>query len=101
MHVEKSCAHFGDAGRPFEASLASTPDGRGLTWLACDLKQRYLEEALALFRDGSTVRDVAARLGIAWSSAGRLRQKAQEYGLLDSDDKCEADGGEDESGTLH
>jgi hypothetical protein len=36
VHVEKSRAYFGDAGRPFEASLASTPDGRGLTWLACE-----------------------------------------------------------------
>ena len=83
VHVEKSRAHFGDAGRPFEASLASTPDGRGLTWLACDLKPSHLEEAAALFRSGITVRAAAAQLGIARSSAGRLRQKAQEEGLLD------------------
>ena len=38
VHVEKSRAHFGDAGRPFEASLVAMPDGRGLTWLACDVK---------------------------------------------------------------
>jgi hypothetical protein len=61
VHVEKSRAHFGDAGRPFEASLASTPDGRGLTWLACDLKPSHLEEAVALFRSGVTVRAVAAQ----------------------------------------
>ena len=97
VHVEKSRAHFGDVGRPFEASLVSTPDGRGLTWSASDLKPSHLEEAVALFRSGVTVRAVAAQLGIARSSAGRLRQRAQEDGLLDS----EADGGEDESGTLH
>jgi putative DNA primase/helicase len=102
VHVEKSRAHFGDAGRPFEASLASTPDGRGLTWLACDLKPSHLEEAVALFRSGVTVRAVAAQLGVARSSAGRLRQKAQEDGLLDPDDESEAGGGEDENdGTLH
>ena len=101
VHVEKSRAHFGHAGRPFEASLTSTPGGSGLTWSACDLKPTHLEEAAALFRSGITVRAVAAQLGIARSSAGRLRQKAQEDGLLDSDSESEADGGEDESGTLH
>ena len=101
VHVEKSRAHFGDAGRPFEASLVSTPDGRGLTWSACDLKPSNLAEAAALFRSGVTVRAAAAQLGIARSSAGRLRRKAQEDGLLDSDDDSEAGGGEDESGALH
>ena len=48
------------------------------------------EEAAALFRDGVTVRAVAAQLGIARSSAGRLRQKAEEDGLLDSDDGSKA-----------
>ena len=52
VHVEKSRAHFGDAGRPFEASLVAMPDGRGLTWLACDVKPTPLEEAAALFRSG-------------------------------------------------
>ena len=79
----------------------STPYGRGLTWLACDLKPTPLEEAAALFRDGVTVRAVAAQLGIARSSAGRLRQKAHENGLLDSEVESEAGGGEDETGTLH
>jgi hypothetical protein len=46
-------------------------------------------------------RAVAAQLGIARSSAGRLRQKAQEDGLLDSDDESEAGDSEDESGTLN
>jgi transposase-like protein len=67
--------------------------------LACDLKPSHLEEAAALFRGGATVRAAAAQLGIARSSAGRLRQKAQEDGLLDPEDG--AGGGEDEGGTLH
>jgi hypothetical protein len=61
---------------------------------------RPVEEA-APFSPGVTVRAAAARLGIARSGAGRLRQKAQEDGLLGSDDESEAGGGEDESGTLH
>jgi len=101
VHVEKSRGYFGDAGQPFEASLVSAPDGRGLTWAAEDLKRSKLAEAAALFRSGVTIRAVAAELGIARSSAGRLRQKAQEDGLLDSDDEPEAGGGEDESGTFH
>jgi putative DNA primase/helicase len=101
VHVEKSRAHFGEAGRPFEASLVSTPDGRGIAWLACDPKPSHLEEAAALFRDGVTVRAVAAQPGIARSSAGRLRQKAQEDGLLDSDDDTDAGDSEDEGGMLH
>ena len=79
----------------------ATADGRGLTWSACDLTPSHLEEAAALFRSGVTVRAVAAQLGIARSSAGRLRQKAQEDGLLESDGAAETDGSEDESGTLH
>ena len=79
----------------------STPDGRGLTWSARDLKPSIFEPAAALFRNGVTVRAVAAQLGIARSSAGRLRQKAQEDGLLDSDNGGQTGGGEDEDGTLH
>jgi hypothetical protein len=99
VHVEKSRAHFGDAGRPFKARLVAMPDGRGLTWSACDVKPTPLEEAAALFRSGLTVRAVAAQLGIAPSSAGRLRQKAQEGGLLDCNEAEAAE--EDDSGTLH
>ena len=79
----------------------ATPDGPGLTWSACDLRPSHLEEAAALFRGGVTVRAVAAQLGIGRSSAGRLRQKAQEDGLLDSDDEPEGGVGEDDGGTLH
>jgi hypothetical protein len=57
---------------------------------------RHLDEAAALFRAGVTVRAVAAQLGIAKSSAGRLRVKAREDGLLDA-----VDGDEDEGGTVH
>jgi hypothetical protein len=75
-----------------------TADGDGLTWTAQDLKPSNLEEAAALFRAGVTVRDVAAQLGVAKSSAGRLRVKALEDGLLDVVD---AGGDEDDTGTVH
>ncbi len=77
----------------------ATPDGSGLAWTASDIRPTHLDRAATLFRAGVTVRAVAAQLGIARSSAGRLRQKAEEEGLLRSDD--EAAGSEDEDGTLH
>jgi putative DNA primase/helicase len=94
VHVEKSRAFVGDAGKPFEASLVSTPDGHGLMWSTRDLSPTHLDEAAALFRNGVTVRAVAAQLGIDKSSAGRLRQRAQADGLLDDFD---TGGGDDET----
>jgi putative DNA primase/helicase len=95
VHIEKSRAFSGDASKPFEARLVSTGDG-GLIWAARDLKPGHLDEAVALFRTGASVRVVAVRLGMTKSSAGRLRQKAQEEGLLDVDD-----GEDGSSGTVH
>jgi putative DNA primase/helicase len=98
VHVEKSRGFVGDAGKPFEVRLAPTADGCALTWSAHDLKPNHLDEAAALFRAGVTVRDVAAQLGITKSSAGRLRMKAREDGLLDIVD---GGGEEDDGGTVH
>jgi putative DNA primase/helicase len=98
VHVEKSRAYFGDAGRPFEARLvAAIPDGAGLAWTASEIKPSHLDQAAALFRDGITVRAVAAKLGIARSSAGRLRQQAEEDGLLKSHEEPNA---ESEDGSI-
>jgi putative DNA primase/helicase len=101
VHIEKSRGHIGDAAKPFEASLVSTPEGQGLTWSMRDLSPTHLEEAAALFRDGVTVRAVAAQLGIDKSSAGRLRQRAQVEGLLDGDDGSDTGGSEDGNDTFH
>ena len=101
IHIEKSRGHIGDAGKPFEASLVSTPDRQGLMWTNRNVRASHLDEAAALFRNGCTVRAVAAQLGIDKSSAGRLRQRAQVEGLLDASDDGPEAGGEDEPGTLH
>ena len=100
VHIEKSRSHFGDAIRPFEAKLVATAGGRGLTWTVSEAKPTSLDEAAALFRTGATVRAVASELGIARSSAGRLRQKAREEGLLNSEDKSDPNCDE-ENGTRH
>jgi putative DNA primase/helicase len=100
VHIEKARAHIGDAGKPFEARLVPTPDGHGLTWSTRDLSPTtHLEQAAALFRDGVTVRAVAAQLGIDKSRAGRLRLKAREDGLLDTED--DTGGSEEGNDTFH
>jgi putative DNA primase/helicase len=100
VHIEKARGHLsGDAGKPFEASLVPTPDGRGLTWSTRDLTPTDLEEAAALFRRGVTVRAVAAQLGIDKSTAGRLRLKAKEDGLLNTAD--DTGSGDDGNDTFH
>jgi transposase-like protein len=65
------------------------------------LRPSHLEEAASLFRNGVTVRAVAAQLGIDKSSAGRLRQRAQVDGLLDADDASDTGGSEDGNDTYH
>ena len=101
VHLEKARGFAGDAGRPFEANLVSTSDGNGLIWTTRDLKPDHLDEAAALFRNGVTVRAVAAQLGIDKSSAGRLRKRAQTDGLLDADEVPETGGGEGGNDTFH
>ena len=100
VHVEKSRAHFGDAGRPFEASLTST-DGRGLTWSACDLKPsrprrggRLVPQRRHRPRRGSPARHCPVERRSA-PAEGRRRTGSS------IPRTSEADGGEDESGTLH
>jgi hypothetical protein len=58
-----------------------------------DLKPPIFSQAVKLFDDGMTVRQVAVALGISRSEAGRLRQKAEADGLLDRgrDDSGEHD----------
>jgi hypothetical protein len=58
-----------------------------------DLKPPIFRQAVRLFDDGMTVRQVAVALGISRSEAGRLRQKAEADGLLDRgrDDSGEHD----------
>jgi putative DNA primase/helicase len=102
IHVEKSRGFVGDAGKPFEASLVPMEGGVGLTWATQDLRPSHLDEAVALFRNGETVRAVAAQLGINKSTAGRLRQRAQGEGLLDiADDGSEVGGDDDGTDTFH
>ena len=65
-----------DGAVPFEASFV------GDAWSAQDLRPPIFKQALELFQDGLTVREVAAQLGISKTEAGRLRLRAVSEGLV-------------------
>ena len=73
-----------DAATPFEARVESFVSSRfeGIRWLSCEITPPLLKRASELFKDGFTVREVAAALRISKSEAGRLRIKAFEESLL-------------------
>ena len=78
----------GDAAAPFEAKLESFGgDGSvGVRWSAHDQRPPTFKRAAELFREGFTVRDVAATLHISKSEAGRIRLRATDEGLLATGD---------------
>jgi putative DNA primase/helicase len=79
------------AAVPFEASInVASIDGQDVIhWSSRDLKPPLLEQAVGLFKDGLTVREVAAILRISKSEAGRLRLQTirDERAHRSSDDK--------------
>jgi putative DNA primase/helicase len=79
VHIEKARALVGDGAVPFEAAVESfTTEGgqSAIRWVARDLKPSVFEQALALFQEGRTVRQVKTMLGISDGEAGRLRRRA-------------------------
>jgi putative DNA primase/helicase len=90
VHFEKLRNRVeGDRASPFEARLDSvvTDDGEGVSWSAHALRPPILKQAVQLYGQGLSVRQVAASLGISKSEAGRLRLKALDGGLIvDGDD---------------
>jgi putative DNA primase/helicase len=73
-----------DGAVSFEAKLDSlVVDGRdGVRWSAHDLSPPVFNQAVELFREGLTVRDVATVLHISKTEAGRLRLRALDEGLF-------------------
>jgi putative DNA primase/helicase len=94
IHFEKLRNRVDAAGAmPFEAKIETfAADGaEGIRWSCCDLKPRLLMQAAELFREGLSVREVAAALHISKSEAGRLRIRAMEDGLLSPADGADFD----------
>ena len=81
VHYEKLRGHVGDDAKSFEARL-EVRDGQAI-WTMRDLEDVTLSQAVEMFNDGMSVRDVAADLNISKSAAHRLRKKAIAQGLID------------------
>ena len=85
IHFEKLRNRVdGDGAVSFEAKLESlVVNGReGALWSDHDLSPPVFKQAIGLFQDGLTVREVAAALHISKTEAGRLRLRALDEGLL-------------------
>jgi putative DNA primase/helicase len=85
VHFEKIRNRVdGDAAAPFEAKLESliTDQGEGVRWSVRERSPPVLKQAVALYQDGLTVREVAAALKMSKTEAGRLRIRALGEGLL-------------------
>ena len=81
VHFEKLRNRVdGDAAVPFEAKIESFPSQSfdRLQWSAIDLRPPMLEQAAELFKNGHTVRQVAAALRVSKTEAGRLRLRASD-----------------------
>jgi putative DNA primase/helicase len=95
IHFEKLRNRVDSAGAmPFEARLeTSDADGpQRIRWSSSDLKPPMLMQAAELFREGLTVREVAATLRISKSEAGRLRLRALTDGILVPNDGSDTNG---------
>lgn len=84
IRYEKARSFHGDEAKPFEARMLLEGEGAA-SWATKDSEDSLLERAVALFREGGTVRGTAEELGISRSKAERLKKKAQTLGLLDGD----------------
>ena len=74
VHFEKTRGMLGDSAKPFEVRMDTGSDGRAV-WTMRELEDAKAQQAIALYADGMSVRDVAEELGISKSTAHRLRKK--------------------------
>lgn len=82
VHLEKARGLAGDEAKAFEATLEVTEE-RAM-WTCRDLEDVKLRQAADLFRDGLSVREVAAEMEISKSAAHRLKDKGKAEGLIDA-----------------
>jgi putative DNA primase/helicase len=81
VHFEKARGARGEELEPFEAMMHAGEDG-GANWTCDPLEDVLFKKAVALFLDGTTVRDAAEALGLTKSAVGRLRKRAVAEGLI-------------------
>jgi len=81
IHFEKARGLFGEAARPFEARY-ETRDGAAV-WTRTEISDADLTRVANALRDGLSIREAAAELGMHRSKVERLKKKAAERGKLD------------------
>lgn len=74
VHFEKTRGMLGDAAKPFEVRMEAGADGRAV-WTRKELEDAKAQQAIALYAEGMSVRDVAEELEISKSAAHRLRKR--------------------------
>jgi replicative DNA helicase len=86
VRFEKSRGVFGDAVKPFEASLTEDEDGT-LTWAVKSLDDSRAEQVARMRRKGMSQTEISDELGIHKSNVSRAVKRARKQGLLDDDDE--------------
>jgi putative DNA primase/helicase len=73
VHIEKARALMGEGAVPFEAAVEpfTTEGGKsGIRWTARDLEPSIFQQAVLLFQEGISVRNVKNLLGISHGGSG-------------------------------
>ncbi len=78
LHIEKARGAIGLDVAPLEARLTEGSDG-GLVWTFTSPSGGKKDQAVALLRQGRSIREVAQAAGLSKSAVGRLKE-AQRYG---------------------
>ncbi len=82
IHFEKARGLFGEAVEPVEARLATDELGKP-RWYWQPATVSELDRVVTLLRDGLTGDEIARELGMARTTAYRLRTRALETGLVE------------------
>jgi DNA-directed RNA polymerase specialized sigma24 family protein len=77
VHLTKARGVHGADAEPYEAWLQSDADGRQ-QWTFRNVGAIKVEQARAMKREGLTIRDIAAELGVSKSTAQRWIARPQE-----------------------
>jgi putative DNA primase/helicase len=80
VHLTKARGTYGDEALPFEAKLQKI-DGKD-HWTCTTLRDKVLDQVEELTREGMTVRDIAAEMGLSKSKVSRLQVKLKATGRL-------------------
>jgi putative DNA primase/helicase len=78
---EKARGFYGDGAQSFEAKYETRDDAA--FWTRTETTDAELKRVADAIREGMTVREAASELSMSKSKVGRLREQAQQKGLLD------------------